>query len=146
MHKSKLLKIAFRLTPTVVLAGILLGCACGDTKKPVGGVLIVKQPQGGQLIQTVSCELELASDASDTNCVNPQVVYTAIWMSDKDEHKRESFTVVASRGEKRTQNHTTTFSAPQGLYLDRTFWLEVHWDDRNGFQILKSAKAVCIVP
>ena len=95
-------------------------------------VEIVQQPQGGQNVNTLSCTFKGTFYYGDTMTIE------AVWMTENGPHKTESFTFTKDND---VQTLTTSFSAPAGQFLDKTFWVKFN----NVRDAPESDKAVCTV-
>jgi hypothetical protein len=128
------------LIGVALLVVIYSGCGPSDSTLDV---TIGQQPQGGQYVSTLSCtftgDLKLEPD-----CEPPpnEVGLTVQWMTENGSHKEEQFLFHGEGSE----TNTTTFSAPEGMYLDKTFWVRLTWRDCNDDHTLESEKAICTVP
>jgi hypothetical protein len=142
LHKLFSLLLGFHILVLLFMMGLLLGasgCVLLDScaaKEGTAEVAILSQPKGGNWVQTVSCTVE----AKIGDLLNP-VDITAEWMTSSGSHAKEVWriNIVSSQ-------RTTSFSAPQGKFLDKTFWLRISWIDSNGKHAVESEKAACLTP
>ena len=114
-------------------------------------VTVLQDPVGGKYVNTVSAvyQVQYTLDPayhSDTISYRPAIgVDLEVYITnDKgDQHSKQSihFDSTSVGG----GNLTVSFSAPAGLYLDKTFWAEFFWSDNDGAHQLESKKAICTV-
>ncbi|MEO0081732.1 MAG: hypothetical protein ABIL25_05480 [candidate division WOR-3 bacterium] len=124
-----------------LLAGCFLGCT---QKQELSLTLqITSQPQGGQYVTTLSCTFEAYTMEVCPGGGIRNVRVLAYWMTAQGNHKETEYSFGPTPD---PISYTTTFSAPPGMFLDKTFWVEFHWQDANGSHVVKSQEAVCIVP
>ncbi len=119
-------------------------------KSYISGLEFTSQPQGGSYVQTLSCTFVVSSDATaaepDKVPQNGDITIRIAWKTDEKTHDVETKKIPWVLNETTYTTVTTTFSAPEGYYLDKTFWVEVSWTDSGGDHIKESEKASCIVP
>lgn len=140
------LKIVRRTVPAVLTCLLFLSCHKYDA---YGSVTVTRHPQGGVYVQSLTCALSLEADGTSVSMDGPAggaIEFAVKWMTSRGVHKSETVRVNWTRGATNTENYTTTFSAPTGQFLDKTFWVEVTWQDQSGRHEVKSNTASCIVP
>ena len=124
---------------SLILLSLLMLAGCDSSPEPDNVWIVFEvQPHGGSLVQSLSCTFRREGDTP-----NSRVGVTVEWRTEKGAHKVERHPAPKATT---TGVYTTTFSAPEGKYLDKTFWVQVTWTDDTGFHTAQSEKAVCIVP
>jgi hypothetical protein len=120
------------------LAVALLAIAAPDGTRNCGPtnvkVEILEQPQGGQNVNTLTCKFNGVYTYTDEKPFELE----AVWMTDSGPHKTETFTFTKDSD---VQTLTTSFSAPEGMFLDKTFWVKFP----NSYNQTESNKAICTV-
>lgn len=118
------------------------GVACNLEPDFTGS--FVTQPVGGQNIQSLRAEFKGRVERTVAlGMEGPGDVTVKLqWMTDQGEHKSEDVTFHVDDGEKTVE---TTFSAPPGMYLDKTFWVKASWPTGDGTGSKDSSKASCTV-
>ncbi len=140
------LKTVRRAGPAVLTCLLFLSC---HKYEAYGRVTVTRHPQGGAYVQSLTCGLSLEADGTSVSIDGPgagAIEFTIKWMTSRGAHKTETVSVNWTRGATNTESYTTTFSAPTGQFLDKTFWVEVTWQDQSGRHEVKSNSASCIVP
>ncbi|MBN2378498.1 hypothetical protein JXM67_01675 [candidate division WOR-3 bacterium] len=123
------------------------GCLYSNVDVYVTGVDFTAQPQGGAYVQSISATFDVTVVAEEVYEENPSeeegdITIKVQWMTDGGVHSTSKETVHWYLGTDNTQSFTTTFSAPEDSYLDKTFWVKVSWEKKTW----ESEKASCIVP
>ena len=132
--------------------GLFIESGSGEAnRKEHLSVTVLQDPVGGKYVNTVSAvyQVQYTLDPayhSDTISYRPAigVDLEAYIMNDNgEEHSKQKihFDSTSVGG----GNLTVSFSAPAGLYLDKTFWAEFFWSDNDGAHQLESKKAICTV-
>jgi hypothetical protein len=103
----------------LLVGSIIIGC--GPDYDSVLNLSITAHPQGGQYIQTLSCSFEGYTEWFKNGDPEP-IIVRAYWMTAGGEHKEDRFGFKSS--DPNPVTYTTTFSAPAGMFLDKTFWVE----------------------
>jgi hypothetical protein len=145
---TRIILISFAIASVFVVTA----CSCVGTR-PLESYLWVKvsqHPTGGQNINKVSCTYQatytLEDRLPDTQYGDPRPINLNVyWTNDKggtyNKEQKRFEELIATGG-----TYTSSFSPAQaGLYLDKTFWLVMEWNDDNGKHTVTSNKAVCTV-
>jgi hypothetical protein len=151
VFKSRLFRHSYKALSCLLLLGVIIivplfaSCGCEQNYMYQAGIKFDTQPHGGTNVQTLSCSITAMTIWMDTgddvdSARGPyKQDYTVQWMTVNGSHKKETFT------SNKNDSFTTTFSAPQGKFLDKTFWVEVSWQDSYGKHSQNSEQAVCTV-
>ena len=132
----------------LAILSTLVGCKCECKNRSnyyTMSVHITSQPQGGNLVRTLTCSLagkvyfSFSGNEGDRESAKKDAVVYIYWTTSRGTHKKEQWNPFLN------PTFTTTFSAPGNQYLDKTFWVVAQWSDREGFHDLESNKAVCTV-
>ncbi len=121
--------------------------ACSESVPSYLSVSVTEHPVGGLNVRTVSCTYDVKYTGSPQESgKNPSqsIMLNVRWTNDKGGtyNEREfEFGYHSSEG----GSFTTTFSAPEGLVLDKTFWAVFSWEDSNGKHEVTSNKAAATV-
>jgi hypothetical protein len=124
----------------VVLMVFLISCGLATSAKHYASAKITLQPKGGAYVQSLTCDISTSITVTGDGAF-PNVKYTIEWMTSKGKHKTETFVP-----ESEHDSFKTSFSAPEGKYLDKTFWVKISWIDSFSKHSLESDKVSCIVP
>ncbi len=130
----------------LILFPVLLICiaqlSCSTANDALMTVEITEQPAGGAYVDYLSCSFRAnLEDINTENIVEPSVILTARWMTDKGVHETSRYDIPTG-----TSNLRTEIIPPEGMYFDKTFWMRLTWKDSEGEHTLESNKASCIVP
>jgi hypothetical protein len=104
---------------------------------------ITIQPQGGNGINTVTCSFfgqAREGGRDEGQHLSQAISLSAVWHSSHSTYDRSDFVWTTS---KQIRNETVSKSAPEGMYLDKDFWVEFYWEDADGAHSRKSAVARC---
>jgi hypothetical protein len=105
-------------------------------------VTITAQPQGGTNVNTLTCAFSADLDGGGNGTSR---TVNVVWVNqDGAEYSPQSYTLSYADGED-SKSLTTTKSAPEGLFLDKTFHAKFSWTDGTGDHTLESEPAACTV-
>jgi hypothetical protein len=129
-----------------VFVPIILTCiisiSCSTENDALMTVEITEQPVGGAYVSYLACGFRVnLEDINTENIVEPSVILTARWLTDKGIHETSRYDFPTG-----TSNRKTEIISPEGMYFDKTFWVRLTWKDSEGEHTLESNKASCIVP
>jgi hypothetical protein len=127
---------------TVAVVGLLAatqGCTSPVAGDPTTGITarvsVLSDPAGGVYVSKLSCTFEAVQlSGTDTGPLQIRVS----WIAPCGVHKTE---VLAFRGG--SQTYTTTYSEAGGYPIDKTFWVDIAWEDADGAHHIRSASAAC---
>lgn len=144
------LRIGMRATfvCALVTVGLVVMSGCGPwiTQDLVLVVEIETQPQGGTYVNTLTCTFSAVSfyDEGVPTPVDASATIKVQWFANGIAHKTESFSYSSATHD--TRFYTTSFSAPAGMYLDKTFKVRITYPGTGGQKTLESSPAICTVP
>lgn len=129
-----------------ILSSFLIACGGGPSSEI--DVVFLDQPQGGDLVQTLTSRFRVTIDPAGATVAEGQIELTVQWMTGAGAHQTETVGAPWALAEPNPDvaEYTTSFSAPAGLYLDKTFWVRVEWYDHGDLYYQESAKAACTLP
>lgn len=133
---------------TLLVVGLVTISGCGPwlMQELMLVVEIKTQPQGGTYVNTLTCTFAADNfyDESVPTSMDERATIKAQWFANGIAHKTESFSYSGASHDPRS--YTTTFSAPVGMYLDKTFKVRITYPGPGGETVLESSPAVCTVP
>ena len=131
------------ITCLMVFAFVGSDSNCGDRREDVlASVTIIDQPEGGTNVNTVSCTFEASMTRTDgkTDVLEYPVRVNSIWHSSHGTYNAPTLELYFPG---QPQRHTVSKSAPAGMHLDKPFWLEIFWYDKDGNNTIYSDTAYC---
>jgi len=147
IHERKSMMKAVRRywPPVLVLGGLLLAigsiAGCSSTAGiPTAGAMnaevsVVADPEGGTDVSSLSCTFEVTEIPESGTA---PIAVRASWAASCGVHKTEAFTFTGG-----TKTFLTTYEELGGYALNKTFWVEIRWQDARGSHLVKSASAPC---
>jgi hypothetical protein len=145
-------KCAIKITLLVILI-TASGCGEGDGKTTLD-VQFVSQPSGGSLVNTVSADFSVDRNFEDNSgllqsSASPRdITLRAEWVFEAGDR---SFTEVVARDQLRVTDgdrsvYSYAHSAGENSVLLNYYYLELSWEDDNGFNQITSDKAFFTAP
>ena len=122
----------------LLLAVVMAGCSpTGDV--PSAGamsaeVTVVADPDGGTDVTSLSCTFEVTEIPG---AGSGAITIRASWAASCGVHKTESFAFTGG-----TKTFLTTYEE-SGYPLNKTFWVEIQWQDARGSHVVRSDQAPC---
>ncbi len=115
---------------------------CDDRPDINISVDITVQPQGGSGVNTVTCTFRgvAVNNNGQAGPLVENATLTSTWWSTHGKYNVQTHVLTTHADEK---YFTTSKSAPDGMYLDKPFWLVVSWTDKGGYCEAVSDTAYC---
>jgi hypothetical protein len=136
-----------RSMPVLYLPAVLVLClaattvlSCDEPATAWLSVQIIQQPVGGSGVNTVSCTFNGTAFDDEGHYIDGGIELKSEWHSPHGIYNEESFKWTMHD---EYQSHTVSKSAPSGMYLDKPFWCELSWKDKDGTHRIVSDTAHC---
>ncbi|MBN2378499.1 hypothetical protein JXM67_01680 [candidate division WOR-3 bacterium] len=136
----------------IVLAALALinGEICVATTEyyDVGISMEIEVPNEGVNVSTltweVEVEIEITSNKENFTVEPGKYYFTVYWYRDGVGKVSETHTIDYSSPYTKS-SFTTSYSDPEGEYLDGTYWVKIVWSDKDGAHSEESTKEECTV-
>ena len=101
---------------------------------------VTNQPDGGNQVNTVSCEYDGSVSVSDESI---QVTVEWWWEDGNHENAALKDSEQVTFDSKNTVSKSTVYSAGSGYVLLNYYWVKFKWTDDDGSHEIESGKAYC---